>query len=101
MGKNKYQDAVQSGIKILNNYFPDTFLWEWIIDRSKLNMADNQNCILGQLFGFYRRGVEILHPLKTTNREYLWEKWTIKNGFLIDFKESELLTQEWKRQLHL
>lgn len=48
---------VQKGIKLLDEKYPG---WENEIDISKLQMMNHKNCIVGQLFGDYLRGLKIL-----------------------------------------
>lgn len=34
--------------------------WQLRIDRHRLNMGDYEHCVLGQLYGSFRRGVKVL-----------------------------------------
>lgn len=61
--------------------------WVGKIDWSWLDLAQEQHCILGQLFGRYDRGIEILVEGKPTDDLVLVSLncyWAAANGFFTD-----------------
>lgn len=48
---------VDKGVELLDSIFPR---WRELIDVDTLDMGDIHNCVLGQIFGYYSRGMEIL-----------------------------------------
>jgi len=52
-----YAQQVQNGIALLDQYWgPD---WRSRIDKDRLRMSNVGDCILGQLFGEYYRGIRV------------------------------------------
>ena len=99
----KYEEVVKRGISVLDSCNSIHLRWRERIDKNKISLLSSFDCPLGQLCGTLLKGLVIIHPLKATNKYYLWNKWAIKNGFSAKASnyghESELLAQEWKRQL--
>ena len=102
----KYEEVVKRGISVLDSCNSIHLRWRERIDKNKISLLSSFHCPLGQLCGTYLKGLAIIHPLKATNKYYLWEKWAEKNGFSVGirhplnlYKENKFLVQEWKRQL--
>lgn len=49
--------SVERGVELLDERLPG---WRNVIDQEKLDMGDCKQCILGQLFGDYERGLILL-----------------------------------------
>ena len=57
MRTREAQRAIRKGIKFLDSEIPK---WRRLIDRDDLDLSDPRNCIMGQIFGDYDRGRDIL-----------------------------------------
>ena len=68
--------------------------WMCKIDLERLDIANGMSCILGQTYGSYSLGTEVLGI--QLSRSFL-----VSLGFLLSLKEvgKRILTEEWKRQL--
>lgn len=53
----RYLDAVESGMEFLDSEYPT---WLQSIDLAHLDLEDVGCCVLGQVFGFYSKGIEEL-----------------------------------------
>jgi hypothetical protein len=51
------EQAVAKGARLLDRRYPG---WECRIDTEMLNIGNSTNCICGQLYGEYNKGVEAL-----------------------------------------
>lgn len=79
---------VQTGIDTLNAHFAGT-IWVRHIDVSRLDIWSVVNCVLGQLFGSYAKGLAEL-GLDSG----------IDHGFTdIGFTTTEHLTAEWRKRI--
>jgi len=76
--------SVDNGAALLDERLPG---WRDHIDPNTLELADGCNCILGQLFGDYGKGIDILAVSPT------------KYGFVKSRTTYERLTAAWKAVL--
>jgi len=97
---NKHAEAVQRGIKLLDERWQDSYVhtsagvdtssvaegadWRELIDLDELEMDRATACILGQLFGDYFIGRDVLRPDET-------RPWSVEHGFSV----MEDLRSEW------
>ncbi len=59
-------EAVMNGAELLNKVHPG---WHTLIDPEALDISDGDRCILGQLYGGYRYGLERLDGHMTGGAE--------------------------------
>lgn len=52
---------VDAGAKFLDQHHPG---WDQLIDLARLNLESSDDCVLGQLYGSYGRGLDRLFPRK-------------------------------------
>lgn len=68
-------ENVQNGIRLLDTSGPEN--WRERIDTGTLDLASLDNCILGQVFGSYSKGMDALFNgnwlFNETNAEYGFE----------------------------
>jgi hypothetical protein len=55
--RKKYRTGIQKTIEILDKKIPK---WRRLIDMDTLDMESCLNCVTGQIFGHYNRGLEEL-----------------------------------------
>src|SRR2546423_13097651 len=51
------EEAVSFGVALLDEHAPD---WAEAIDVDTLTMSEGNRCVLGQLFGSYEKGCDVL-----------------------------------------
>lgn len=87
----KYEPCVVFGAKLLDSYNPE---WFSQVDVNRLNLGSCYDCVLGQLFGSYAKGLNELGIPESGRFEY---------GFSMDGfhpKEDWLaLTNLWREQI--
>lgn len=54
---NDYAERVARGIGVLDRLQPE---WRTLIDANRLNIGDSEDCIIGQLFGSWANGCDVL-----------------------------------------
>ena len=96
--KRKYEKQVQRGVKLLDFEIPN---WRMGIDIETLDMDQLSECILGQLYGNYFDGLELLCPFTFPFGGNLWAR---RRGFLgplffVSYGDYEALREEWIRQI--
>jgi len=83
-------EQVDKGMDLLGRVIPN---WRKLIDTDMLDLASVRWCILGQIFGDYSQGSEILSNVENDFDEEEY-------GFCADpHTASDALTNEWKRRL--
>lgn len=54
-----HDTAVSRGVELLDEKVPD---WRGSVDIERLDIANTHDCILGQVFGDYHVGMDVLFP---------------------------------------
>ena len=101
----KYKLVVKKGIELIDDYYlqcenSNKKDWKKSIDLNQLDMRKGGVCILGQLFGYYYSGVDILDLDNDQCHKYGFDVLDLN-----EFDEQKYnrqyqdLTKEWKRQL--
>jgi hypothetical protein len=84
-------EQVSNGVDLLDRFIPN---WRKLIDTDELDLASVRWCILGQIFGGYSKGAEILRAFE--GDDFDEESY----GFCNDGNTSSIsLTDEWKSRL--
>lgn len=83
------QERVQRGMKLLDEKRPG---WWKEIDLGKLCIISCNWCVLGQLYGYFERGLDKLD---------LWGYSRIKGFSFSDEADGHDLTEEWAEQIRL
>jgi len=89
------EERVKRGVRLLDKKIPD---WRSQLEATKLDMSSCYNCVLGQLYGEYLRGLEVLNIERNYFAENLgfdifnYPTNTCKN----DYNE---LQQTWEKEL--
>lgn len=100
---SRFKDRVDKGVALLDERVPG---WRSRIDREKLNMLHLSDCVLGQLFGGFKEGMQeffggnwfisdanVVHGFAAANEDYDYmDVWSIKAAYVG-------LTQEWLTRL--
>lgn len=55
---NAYEERAVVGAAFLDEHAPG---WREAVDVNKLKLGDTCNCVLGQVYGSYSRGLRLLH----------------------------------------
>ena len=87
-------DAVQEGIDMLYEHFRGGS-WLERVDVTCLDLGDGTRCVLGQVFGDYMHGLEVLYDDRHTDSD--WEQGFIYEDKL-DGTEADL-TREWRGRI--
>jgi hypothetical protein len=96
---NPSTSKVKRGADLLDRERPG---WRDNINRSTLNSANGQHCILGQVFGYYNSGlIALLHIDVSSHDDYAaWYdspdfQTVLAHGFIVDVLAAEDDDAEW------
>jgi hypothetical protein len=96
---NPYTESVKCGADLLDRVRPG---WRAEINRSTLNSANGQHCILGQLFGYYNNGlIALLRIDVSSHADYAaWYdspdfQTVLAHGFIVDVLKALDDDAEW------
>lgn len=85
------KQRVELGWQLLNRHF-GTIKWQKAIELDSFDIYSLDDCLLGQLFGDWRRGCDIIGIGRAEE--------SILHGFAYDnVKDSDNLTKEWKQRI--
>jgi hypothetical protein len=65
------EERIARGVELLNKTTFDK-PWYQLIDLDKLNLRDNANCVLGQLYGTYMNALERLASRPDGSYDFVW-----------------------------
>ena len=93
------EERVKLGIIVLDRFAPSN--WRNLIDLNKLDIFDLRNCVLGQVFGNFGKGVEIISDyILETNHNLMTLGFALSVYNPSDiFNDNIRLIEEWKKQL--
>ena len=98
-------EVILKGAELLTRYYSGSENWKRGIDVQNLDIADNADCILGQLFGNCVNGANLVEAkLNLPNRFYNWfyndGYWPEDYGFAISSQHpSWELNAAWRKYL--
>src|SRR5882762_2911653 len=88
-----FEEQIKSGVQVLNKKRPG---WAQRIEIESLNIISPAYCIIGQVYGSYSDGLEVLriHHMDAENYGFALNKSPYEYH-----EEWETLTQEWKETI--
>lgn len=94
---NKHTEKVRTGAALLDDKFPG---WRELIDLRLLDVRSEFDCILGQLWGTYTRGLAEVFP----NIDFSdWQSKAVPRNYGFNYPQYEWgdheLDDAWKREL--
>lgn len=87
-----YEDSIRKGVAVLDKVLPD---WRERINLDRLNVANYNLCVLGQVFGSYTEGLDVLRGPLWAGRCAFAEE----HGFSEKYVDVAVLTAEWKQAI--
>jgi hypothetical protein len=99
MADNPFLQAARAGADALDRVRPG---WRSEINPERLDMSDNHDDVLGQLFGNFSNGVDRLARGLKTDHNVRGAEFLTMRGFAVvagasSLEECELLTQAWRQ----
>lgn len=101
--KGPYTDRINNACKILSAKYREDWYNEIDLDRLDINFPDK--CVLGQLYGNYRRGVMLLTGAEMMSCKESWE-WGKKKGLwpehvygMEEGEATDLLNALWRKRI--
>ena len=83
------EKAVQEGVNLLDEKGPDG--WRELIDVGRLDIGAACDCVLGQVYGSFQRGLDELHTAGAGGWKYGFNHGT--------HEERKALNEAWKEEL--
>lgn len=96
-----YEQQISRGIALLDEKVPD---WRYRINTSELNLSRFNQCVLGQVFGHYSKGLDsftdtYLSEFSELSAQEARVKFSRDYGFESDVDHYGIITDEWLKAL--
>ncbi len=92
----QYSDAVDAGVAVLDQKNPG---WRGQVDLDILDMHNTRSCVLGQLYGSYWDGLEVLTGLHWLDNGSQIRAWAIGHGLQVrpsDFDDMGAMHRDYE-----